>query len=444
MEPVAGADSDAPQQQLKKDPELVTQAREALKAQGSSPESQVDVVATSLDAAGSATLLAAPSVHAGPPPAEEASVRPEVRVDPEQGEVIFDDMRNALLQQSLEQQHPQLTDAELQDHWQSLPVVGEAEEALADEDTSVQGACAAAMRPPCGLDGPVRITSVSCRAANALGAAANAFWLDGAVVLEDAIPEAVCDDFYSDVLARLSMGHLHTALRSGGVAGSRLNWRGDASLQHLYLPILQHALLRDLLIKLVGWHRWIKLTGDVVFPHCDEDQELHSDWGSCMPLHSPPQWEAWSCKHAWTPPTIVVSLVLETQTLVKAPLRLLNWSSMASLRSRWPPTSLCQSVRDSVCVGVPKGALIVRDVRVWHGGTRMQPGCAGLPRILPNVQCVSDAYVKEFRSNWERADYDGPQEPRRDCAPSLFEALPTEFQNHCHYLVPDSCTRRQR
>ena len=56
MEPVAGADSDAPQQQLKKDPELVTQAREALKAQGSSPESQVDVVATSLDAAGSALL----------------------------------------------------------------------------------------------------------------------------------------------------------------------------------------------------------------------------------------------------------------------------------------------------------------------------------------------------------------------------------------------------
>ena len=292
--------------------------------------------------------------------------------------------------------------------------------------------------PPCVSPSamePVHIVSLNCSDGNVVHAAAEAFWDDGAVILEDAISEHDCDAFYDGVLERFTNEDLPTFLRSGGAEGSRCNWVADAALQRLYLPILQHGVLRNLLVKLVGWHRWIKLTGDVVFPHCQADQALHSDWPSCMPLHSPPESEEKSCKHTWVPPCIVVSLVVETQRLAKAPLRLLNWKAMRALGGRRPPESLCPAARDAVCVGVPKGALIIRDIRVWHGGTRMQEGCAALPRVLPGLQCVSDAYIKELWANRGRT-YDGPQKPPRHCGVSLFEALPEEYQAHCHYLVP--------
>ncbi|CAJ1390133.1 unnamed protein product [Effrenium voratum] len=112
--------------------------------------------------------------------------------------------------------------------------------------------------------------------------------------------------------------------------------------------------------------------GDFVLPGTSTFQSLHLDVGG--PVHS-----------LHKAPAVGVNFVLEDLSCADAPLRVVPFSH----RNTSEPPDLSREpwdMKSSVLCPLPAGAAIVRDLRLWHGGT---PSAAAKPRLLPNAEFVS-------------------------------------------------------
>ncbi|CAE7490912.1 OLA1 [Symbiodinium sp. CCMP2456] len=112
--------------------------------------------------------------------------------------------------------------------------------------------------------------------------------------------------------------------------------------------------------------------GDFVLGSTSTYQSLHLDVGG--PVHSLEK-----------APAIGVNFALEDISCADAPMRAVPYSHQNTTE---PPdlTSEPQEMKDSVLCPLPRGSALVRDLRVWHGGT---PSGSSLPRFLPNAEFVS-------------------------------------------------------
>ncbi|CAE7761974.1 OLA1 [Symbiodinium necroappetens] len=112
--------------------------------------------------------------------------------------------------------------------------------------------------------------------------------------------------------------------------------------------------------------------GDFVLGSTSTYQSLHLDVGG--PVHSLEK-----------APAIGVNFALEDISCADAPMRAVPYSHQNTSE---PPdlTSEPQEMKDSVLCPLPRGSALVRDLRVWHGGT---PSGSSLPRFLPNAEFVS-------------------------------------------------------
>ncbi|CAL1149446.1 unnamed protein product [Cladocopium goreaui] len=112
--------------------------------------------------------------------------------------------------------------------------------------------------------------------------------------------------------------------------------------------------------------------GDFVLPNTSTYQSLHLDVGG--PVHS-----------LVKAPAIGVNFVLEDLTCADAPLRVVPFSHRDTSD---PPDLMSESkvMKHSVLCPLPAGSAIVRDLRLWHGGT---PSGSSSTRYLPNAEFVS-------------------------------------------------------
>ncbi|CAE8715163.1 unnamed protein product [Polarella glacialis] len=122
---------------------------------------------------------------------------------------------------------------------------------------------------------------------------------------------------------------------------------------------------------------------------------------------------------------------------------------MQVLEGRWSelPPNFAEEPEDmlqSKLFPLPPGAAVVRDLRLWHGGT---PNLSGQTRFLPSVELMSSAYAAFVAGphsfaygvpcdacKWQQCAL--PRKERAKALPrALFEKLPVQAQSHCEAVV---------
>ena len=140
-----------------------------------------------------------------------------------------------------------------------------------------------------------------------------------------------------------------------------------------------------------GEWSWGKAGGDIVDPHTDTYQPLHTDWTG-YPLES----MVWGF-------AIVVSVAPKDITEDHAPLRLVGWDDVQRYDD-YPQLDSDEDIfyrMSDHLVVLNEGEALIRDCRVCHGGT---PDRCDHQRFLPGLQVTSPqcaAYLAErkYRAN---------------------------------------------
>ncbi|CAK9082061.1 unnamed protein product [Durusdinium trenchii] len=112
-------------------------------------------------------------------------------------------------------------------------------------------------------------------------------------------------------------------------------------------------------------------------------QSLHSDLG---PSRVPPEHRSDN-----PPPMISVNFTVQTITADNGPMRVIPGRKVISGKTDSPPhfPDEPEVLRQSKLFPLPLGAAIIRDLRLWHGGT---PNCSPETRFLPSVEIMSMGY----------------------------------------------------
>lgn len=175
--------------------------------------------------------------------------------------------------------------------------------------------------------------------------------------------------------------------------------------------------------------------GDFVLGKTVNYQSLHSDLG---PSRVPPE-----CRSD-QPPMISINFTVQHVTGENGPLRVVPGRRVVVGKTDAPPcfSEEPEVLRQSKLCPLPPGAAIIRDLRLWHGGT---PNISNETRFLPSVEVMSLKYSQYISGphsfgytycevcKWHQCCF--YYKDRRPCLPdSLFETLPLEVQKLCEQI----------
>eukprot|EP00438_Fugacium_kawagutii_P027582 Skav230746 [mRNA] locus=scaffold3436:88554:92609:+ [translate_table: standard] len=175
--------------------------------------------------------------------------------------------------------------------------------------------------------------------------------------------------------------------------------------------------------------------GDFVLGRTANYQSLHSDLG---PSKVPPE-----CRSNVVPPMISVNFTVQDITGENGPLRVVPGRRLVGLGSDAPPpfSEEPEVLRQSKLFPLPAGAAIIRDLRLWHGGT---PNTSDHTRFLPSVELMSLKYSQFISAphslnytycqvcKWHQCSFYCTDSP---CLPdALFETLRPEVQKLCEQI----------
>lgn len=122
--------------------------------------------------------------------------------------------------------------------------------------------------------------------------------------------------------------------------------------------------------------------GEVVLGNVLEYQDLHADIAG-MPPH---------CDTQLRPPSMIVNFAIHPIAEDQGPTRIWPGRGRPRDTGRAPTTDKEPAeVLRSVLAPLPSGSCVVRDGRIWHGGT---PNWQNGPRYLPNLEFFSREYAQ--------------------------------------------------
>ena len=152
--------------------------------------------------------------------------------------------------------------------------------------------------------------------------------------------------------------------------------------------------------------RCVGASGDFALPGTLRFQALHSDMSFRKSLNV-----------QMPPPLISANFVVQPLTAMNGPMRLVPglWNHAA-------PEPEAGDMKRQRLYPVPAGAVLLRDVRVLHGGT---PNFSQEVRFLPSILLCSGAAAAagRFKQDW-------PTLPRQ-----LFDTLRSDVQALCENLI---------
>ena len=169
--------------------------------------------------------------------------------------------------------------------------------------------------------------------------------------------------------------------------------------------------------------------GDFVRGGTHNYQALHADLG---PGRVPPEYRS-----DRNPPKIAVNFTVQAITAENGPMRVIPGKKVINGQQDIPPkfADEPEEYRQSKLFPLPAGAAILRDLRLWHGGT---PNLSAETRFLPSVEVFSAKYGSfisgpHSSEGWCRAcqwhHCSIPLNDRSCCLPeSVFVKLPPEVQ----------------
>jgi len=157
--------------------------------------------------------------------------------------------------------------------------------------------------------------------------------------------------------------------------------------------------------------------GEIVLGGVGEYQDLHADVS-----RQPP-----SCDTLERPPITVVNFAVHPIAEDHGPTRI--WPARGRPRDLERPLRLEQEPRDvkrSTLAPLPSGSCVVRDARIWHGGT---PNRRTYARYLPNLEFFSREYAGNIALDG------GGRFQRRTMTQEVFAALSPRARLVCEDLV---------
>ncbi|CAE7312820.1 OLA1 [Symbiodinium necroappetens] len=167
--------------------------------------------------------------------------------------------------------------------------------------------------------------------------------------------------------------------------------------------------------------------GDFVLAGTEKYQSLHADLG---PGQVPPEYRVDDA-----PPQIAVNFIVQTMTEKNGPMRVIPGRKVIHGQQDIPPNFRQEPDRykQSKLFPLPAGAAILRDLRLWHGGT---PNSSEETCFLPSVEVFSAKYASFiFQKSEEKGwHWHLPSKARRCLPDSLFLQLPPVVQERCQEI----------
>jgi len=165
--------------------------------------------------------------------------------------------------------------------------------------------------------------------------------------------------------------------------------------------------------------------GEIVLGQVDEYQDLHADVS-----RQPP-----SCDTLQRPPLTVVNFAVHPIAEDHGPTRI--WPARGRprnterpMRQQHEPSEILRST----LAPLPQGSCVVRDARIWHGGT---PNRRAYARYLPNLEFFS----REYAAHVTR-EGGGGRCTRPTMTPEVFQALSPRARQVCKHLVSSAAVPR--
>ena len=262
---------------------------------------------------------------------------------------------------------------------------------------------------------------------------AECFYRDGFVVVHSVITgEALhrlqvdCDEVMVEIVnrdqaARGNRGSHRYSFGSTSTTGAQLHHEGWFQLiEHPTLNAIVRALFQseDYIVRSAG--------GDFCLPGAVDYQPLHSDMQD-RTTHALPNGNTFVHGAFFDPEGLITYRDLPCPfiacNVLTCDITALNGATRqipGTQRSRDPIPSLADEpewMMHSTVSPAPAGAVLIRDVRAWHGGT---PNVSEDVRAIPNI---------EFYAPWFR-------EPMRPCLRrSDFDRLSKASQRRCRFIV---------
>ena len=245
----------------------------------------------------------------------------------------------------------------------------------------VSSGCTTAMPQPCKWPKTFEhhhlVLKHGCDAAD-IRAASRKLKALGSVLLLNALPGDVCSDVLSHMLkcefaisqnAMNDRSEVGTGDRSSMVCDEL--WDSESLIGAMDLGCL-HSLLRRYM-RADCWRRYhiVKAGGDKVQPYTFNTQQTHSDGAGGLQLYSTPgpifslQGRCWSSALAF-------SFAVHGVSVDNAAIKISDWAAMESYVARNGMNPPAMEDENGVVerLPMPMGSILVRDVRVWHGGTQ--------------------------------------------------------------------------
>jgi len=167
--------------------------------------------------------------------------------------------------------------------------------------------------------------------------------------------------------------------------------------------------------------------GDFVLAGTEKYQTLHADVG---PGQVPPEYRVGDA-----PPQIAINFTVQAMTEKNGPMRVVPGRKVIHGQQDVPPSFRHEPDRykQSKLFPLPAGAAILRDLRLWHGGT---PNVSEGTCFLPSVEVFSARYASFiFESSEEkRWHWNLPSKDRRCLPDSLFLQLPSVVRERCQEI----------
>ncbi len=286
------------------------------------------------------------------------------------------------------------------------------------------------------LDANTGIRGLEILAPADLGHAVELFRRDGFVVIADVLDSAQveilargCAEAASEILA-LDEG------RKGNRGSHRYSFGGSSlTRSQLHRPewqmLLDIPVVTQVVSAIFGSEDYVlrAASGDFCLPGAVEYQPLHSDvrdWtGPATPFsafHDP--LGGLSIRDLPTP-YVCVNFLPQDVTRLNGPTRQIPGTQM----SRTPIPGLAEEpewMRLSTVCPAPAGAIMIRDVRAWHGGT---PNVSDAIRSIPNLEFYAPWFREPIVPGISYADArklsDRAQRMVRHCVADSGEALVT-------------------
>ena len=218
----------------------------------------------------------------------------------------------------------------------------------------------------------------------------------GFVIIRDLVGGHQCDGLLEFCKTHMQEFCTENNFRRVGhwSCNSWLWWQCDA-----LLDVMSSAVIHELMTSILGdkWARWhfVKLAGDFVTSACDYNQLVHSDGCGKLDLeywwsHREQQYKVWG--DTW-PASIAVSVACHDILPDNAPMAIArSWDHHKSFSVVHGSDISRMHIDDDdmLRVTLPRGWLVVRDIRLAHCGTANR---LSHTRFLPGFLCSSQCQM---------------------------------------------------